>query len=86
MLNESVSIPQTSVEELREKLKQGPVKFAFRKKNGSLRLAYGTLDATKIPADKQPKGVEKDATKVLPFFDLEKFAWRSISVSELIFN
>jgi hypothetical protein len=79
------SIPQSSVEELKTKLMSGPVRFAFRKKDGSLRLAYGTLDLTKIPNDQQPKGGQAPP-RTLPFFDLEKFAWRSVSEAELIFG
>jgi hypothetical protein len=79
------SIPQTSVEDLKNRLKSGPVKFAFKKKDGSLRLAYGTLDLNKIPADQQPKGGEA-SDKILPFYDLEKFAWRSVQIGQLIFS
>ena len=80
------SIPQSTVEDLKAKLKSGPVRFAFRKKDGSLRLAYGTLDLNKIPADQQPKSGKEASPKILPFYDLEKFAWRSIQVGQLIFN
>jgi hypothetical protein len=79
------SIPQASIENLKEKLKQGPVRFAFRKKDGSLRLAYGTLDLSKIPNEAQPKGNEA-SPKILPFYDLEKFAWRSVQVGQLVFS
>ena len=79
------SIPQASIDELKSKLKQGPVRFAFRKKDGSLRLAYGTLDLDKIPASNHPKGGEA-SPKILPFYDLEKFAWRSVQIGQLIFG
>lgn len=79
------SIPQASIDELKSKLKQGPVRFAFRKKDGSLRLAYGTLDLDKIPASNHPKGGEA-SPKILPFYDLEKFAWRSIQIGQLVFG
>lgn len=79
------SIPQASIEDLKTKLKQGPVRFAFRKKDGSLRLAYGTLDLTKIPNEAQPKG-NQASPKIFPFYDLEKFGWRSIQVGQLIFG
>ena len=79
------SIPQASIDELKSKLKQGPVRFAFRKKDGSLRLAYGTLDLDKIPSSNHPKGGEA-SPKILPFYDLEKFAWRSIQIGQLVFG
>jgi len=80
------SIPATSVDDLRNKLRNGPVRFAFRKKDGSLRLAYGTLDLSKIPDEQHPKGVQEASPLILPFYDLEKFAWRSISIGQLIFS
>jgi hypothetical protein len=80
------SIPATSVDDLRNKLSNGPVRFAFRKKDGSLRLAYGTTDLSKIPDDQHPKGTGTTSPLILPFYDLEKFAWRSISIGQLIFS
>jgi hypothetical protein len=83
--NTAISIPQETVEALKAKLKSGPVKFAFRKKDGSLRLAYGTLDLSKIPATQQPKG-NQASEKILPFYDLDKFEWRSIQIGQLIYG
>ena len=80
------SIPQSSIEDLKNRLKSGPVNFAFRKKDGSLRLAYGTLDMTKIPDDQHPKSGNEASPKILPFYDLEKFAWRSIQIGQLVFG
>lgn len=80
------SIPSVSVEELKSKLQTGPVRFAFRKKDGSLRMAYGTLDLSKIPSEAHPKTGNSASEKILPFYDLEKFAWRSIQVGQLIFS
>ena len=79
------SVPAATAEDLREKLKNGPVRFAFRKKDGSLRMAYGTLDLSKIPQDHHPKTGNPASPKILPFYDLEKFCWRSVSIGQLIF-
>lgn len=79
------SIPPATVDELRARLREGAVKFAFRKKDGTLRLAYGTLDMSKVPDEKHPKGGTA-SPKVMPFFDLDKFEWRSVSVDQLIFG
>lgn len=84
-ITQGTSIPATSPEDLRKQLRQGPVRFAFRKKDGSLRIAYGTLDLSKIPADAQPKG-NPAPEAILPYYDLDKFAWRSISIGQLIFG
>ncbi len=80
------SVPPTTADELRERLRQGPVRFAFRKKDGTLRLAYGTLDLTKVPQENHPKGERQSSPKVIPFFDLDKFEWRSVSTDQLIFG
>jgi hypothetical protein len=80
------SVPPTTADELRERLRQGPIRFAFRKKDGTLRLAYGTLDLNKVPQENQPKGERQSSPKVIPFFDLDKFEWRSVSVDQLIFG
>ena len=79
------SIPQSSIEDLKNRLKSGPVNFAFRKKDGSLRLAYGTLDMSKIPDDQHPKSGSEASPKIVPFFDLEKMAWRSVGIEQPIF-
>ena len=84
--SEPISIPPSSVDDLRYKLKNGTVRFAFRKKDGSLRLAYGTLDLSKIPNSQHPQSGNESSPLILPFYDLEKFAWRSISVGQLIFS
>ena len=81
-----VSIPPSSVDDLKYKLKNGSVHFAFRKKDGSLRLAYGTLDLSKIPSNHHPKSGNTASPLILAFYDLEKFAWRSISIGQLIFS
>jgi hypothetical protein len=80
------TIPALNVEDLRQKLRQGPTKFTFVKKTGELRFALGTLNLNIIPTGSQPKGVRPASPKVIAFFDLEKIAWRSVSVDSLIFG
>lgn len=69
--------------DLKNKLKIGSLKFYFRKVNGELREALGTLDLSRIPSAGQPKGgsVSGDQTA---YYDLEKGAWRSVSSSQEI--
>ena len=74
-----------TVEELKEKLNGGPVKFSFQKKDGSLRKAVGTRKMALIPKDLQPSG-KSSSPKILPFYDLESEAWKSLSVDTLIFG
>lgn len=81
----SQTVPPTTPEELKRKLQHGPVRFAFKKTDGALRIAYGTLDLSKIPADHHPKSGKPAPDTIIPFYDLEKFCWRSVSTSQLIF-
>lgn len=80
------TIPSLEVEALRQRLRQGPTRFTFVKKTGELRFALGTLDLNIIPSTEHPKGVRPASPKVVTFFDLEKIAWRSVSVDSLIFG
>ena len=62
----------------------------FVKKDGSVRLMKCTLDFTKIPNDKRPKGVDLtkiltkiQKSKILSVYDLEKEDWRSVPFDRL---
>lgn len=67
-----------NIELLVEILKMEKAYFEYVKKDGTIRKAYGTLQYTFIPEDKQPKDSEYESVNVR-FFDLEKGEWRSIS-------
>ena len=43
-------------EDFRKKLSTGVWRFSYYKKDGSIREAVGTLDMSRIPEDKRPKG------------------------------
>jgi len=64
----------------------------FEKKDGSTRLMKCTLDFTKIPKEKKPKGVDLtkilskiNKSKILSVFDIEKQDWRSVPFERLEF-
>ena len=73
---------------LRNALRNGILRFKFTKKDGTQRIANGTLHELLIPEDKLPKGnAEKPNRtaadfKTIPFFDLEKQEWRAFSITE----
>lgn len=71
--------------ELRQKLNEGTVQFAFKKLNGDLRTATGTTNLDNIPLDNHPTGNGKSSPMVVTFFDVTKQAWRSVSTSQEIF-
>lgn len=67
---------------LKTALHQGPVQFCFRKKNGEIRQAIGTLhNVTPLLV-----GSDKFANDILTlrYYDLEKEAFRAMKMSNLI--
>ena len=68
-------------QELKGLLKSGSVTFYFKKVSGALRLALGTLDLGRVPQVSQPKG-GKGPANCTTYYDLEKGAWRAVSLSK----
>jgi hypothetical protein len=85
-MNTQNIIPAIDLADLRNQLRTGIAKFAYVKKDGSLRLAIGTLKMDSVPESKHPKGVRESSPKVLVYFDLERQDWRSVSVETLVFG
>lgn len=71
-----------NIEELKKEMMNGVVEFHFKKKDGSIRVAHGTLCA-KYFGD-MPKGTGPAKTGVLPYWDMDKSAWRSFIIENLI--
>lgn len=68
---------------LQQALASGECKFTFKKKDGSLRPATGTLDQSKF--NYEYKGISQ-STKwyIQKYFDLDKQAFRSCDVRRLV--
>ena len=75
-----------SIRALRSKLRKGPFKFYFEKKDGTIREAYGTLNLEIIPIKHLPKTDRTPAPSVVTFYDLENQGWRSLSKASPIFS
>jgi hypothetical protein len=71
--------------ELRTLLNEGTIQFAFKKVGGDLRTAVGTTNLSIIPVADHPSGNGTSSPKVVPFYDIEKKEWRSVSVDREIF-
>ena len=71
-------------EELKEKMKNGEVRFTFTKKNGETRDARGTVNMDMIPDDYHPKGSYAIPSNTYRYFDLEKYEWRSFIIENLV--
>ena len=79
------ALKQITHQDLKNKLKGGSQKFFFRKLNGELRIAIGTLDLNRIPSQNHPKGMPGPG-RVTCYYDLEKGLWRSVSVTQEIWT
>jgi hypothetical protein len=77
------SLKQITHPYLKKGLQKGSFKFYFRKTDGSLRIALGTLDLNRIPSLQHPKGGTTPGDKT-SYYDLEKGEWRSVSRSQEI--
>lgn len=70
--------------ELRSRLNNGVVQFAFKKVDGNLRTAIGTTNLSSIPVKHHPNGgnPRRDA---VAYYDVEKQEWRSVSLNSEVF-
>ena len=74
---------------LESKMLEQAVKFQFRKKDGTIRDAEGTLDRSKMVMENgklwEPKGAPKpEVVESLRYWDLGKRMWREMKVLNLI--
>lgn len=73
------------IEQLKRKLRSGQiVKFAYLKKDGSIRIAFGTTNPDFIADKVCGLGVSREEYATTAYFDLEKAAWRSFRWENLI--
>lgn len=73
------------VEQLKEKLRNGEVKFTYKKKNGEGRTARGTLNKEIYGEANEPKGTAKSVPEnQVRYFDLDSNGWRSFITENLI--
>lgn len=74
---------------LESKMLEQAVKFQFRKKDGTIRDAVGTLRRDLMKQEDgtiwEPKGPQKpECPTTIGYFDLEKQMWRSFICTEFI--
>lgn len=75
------NLKEVSADTLRQRLRNGVVRFYFQKKDGSLREAIGTSKIEAILEAHHPQGVRQSPPSVVPFFDVEKQQWRCVSIN-----
>lgn len=78
------------MEELKKRMKDDVVHFTFKKKDGTVRQAYGTRESEIIvrhegavlPDDKSKRQVHNGNT--FPYYDIERKAWRCFRMDMLM--
>jgi len=87
-INETFSL-MVLLDELKKRMREDVVHFSFKKKDGSIRQAYGTRDSEVIVRHEgamlPPQ--EKRTTPTggtFPYFDIERQAWRCFKIEGLM--
>jgi hypothetical protein len=74
------------INELKQALNNGVVSFIYTKKDGTERNATGTLCESIIleKGGEMPKGTGETPNQTIPYWDVEKCAWRSCLKDNLV--
>ena len=70
--------------ELKNRMRREVVKFAFLKKSGEVRIAYGTMMPALVGEHINGRGMCGDARKVCTYFDVERGQFRCFQMPALI--
>lgn len=82
-INETFNL-MVLIEELKKRMKDDVVHFTFKKKDGSIRQAYGTrANDVLIQRDSIP-GDNGHSRGTFAYFDIERQAWRCFKVETLM--
>ena len=67
-----------AINNLKSEMRKGVVEFSYTKKDGSIRIAKGTLNFEIMGEENTPKsGVEYDTETTTRYFDVDSEGWRS---------
>ena len=73
------------METLKKRMMRGEVcRFAYMKKDGTVRIAVGTLQKHAVEANVEGTGVPKRYYGMFAYLDLEKMAWRGFKETNFI--
>ena len=70
--------------ELKSRMRREVVKFAYLKKDKSVRVAYGTLMPALVGEHINGRGTCGDARKVCTYFDVERGQFRCFQMQALV--
>ena len=72
------------IENLKSKLRSGVAHFIFIKKNGEVREAFGTTNASVAAKYTNGNGCSREYFKTTAYFDIEKGEWRSFRWESIV--
>lgn len=73
------------LETMKKRMMRGEVvRFAYMKKDGSVRVAVGTLQRQAVEANVVGTGIPKKYFGMFAYLDLEKMAWRGFKEERFI--
>ena len=70
--------------ELKARMRREVVKFAYLKKDKSIRVAYGTMMSALVGDHINGRGICGDARKVCTYFDVERGEFRCFQLQSLV--
>ena len=74
-----------ALEAMKKRMMRGEcVRFAYLKKDGSVRVAVGTLQPQAVEANTMGTGLPKRYFGMFAYLDLEKMAWRGFKEERFI--
>ena len=74
-----------TIENLKSQMRKGVVEFSYTKKDGSTRIAKGTLNFDVMGEENLPKnGVSYDSETTTRYFDVNSNGWRSFKNDNFI--
>lgn len=74
----------TKINELKSRMRREVVKFAYLKKSGEVRIAYGTMMPALVGEHINGRGICGDARKVCTYFDVERGQFRCFQLQALV--
>ena len=72
------------IQQLKEQLRTGIAHFIYIKKDGTIREAWGTTNATLAYKYTNGRGVSREIYSTTAYFDIEKSAWRSFRWESIV--
>ena len=79
-----IGLQVAKLNELKARMRREVVKFAYLKKDKSVRVAYGTMMPALVGDHINGRGMCGDARKVCTYFDVERGQFRCFQMQALI--